>query len=64
MNFDHLVCMDEDAGEIIIFRVDAYGKRTPYTKTAIPDPSAGKDVLGPFAKMLGENLLLDSPAAR
>ena len=64
MTYDHLVCIDEDAKEIVIYRVDFNGKKTLYTKAPLPESLGENSELEFFARMLGENLLLDSPAAR
>lgn len=63
--YDHLVHIDEDTREIKIYRVDADGTRTFYTSTELPESSGWKDSrLEAFTKLLGENLLMDSPTAR
>jgi hypothetical protein len=64
MTYDHLICIDEDAKEVVIYRVDSNGKRTLYTKAPLPEARGENSELESFARMLGENLLLDSPAAR
>ena len=64
MTYDHLVCIDEEAKEVVIYRVDSNGKRRLYTKAPLPEARRENSELESFARMLGENLLLDSPAAR
>jgi hypothetical protein len=64
MTYDHLVCIDEDAKEVVIYRVDANGKKTLYTKAPLPGARGDISEIESFARMLGENLLLDSPSAR
>lgn len=64
-SYDHLVHIDEDTREIKIYRIDEDGTRTFYTSTELPNSSGWKDGrLEAFAKLLGENLLMDSPTAR
>lgn len=66
-NFSHLVEIDEGAKKLTIYRVDAKTEqRTLYTSVSIPSKRVrGNDrEFSDFARMLGENLLLDSPAAR
>lgn len=61
---NHLVCVDEDARELVIFRVNAVGEKTLLTKTALPMAPGWSTELETLAKTLGENLLMDSPAVR
>ena len=61
---NHLVCVDENARELVIFRVNAEGERTLLTRTALPMASGWSTELEVLARTLGENLLMDSPAAR
>ena len=62
-DFSHVVTIDEDARKLVIYRVFENGEKSLYTSVEIPenldDESARK-----LAKTLGENLLVDSPAAR
>lgn len=60
----HLVCVDEDVRELVIFRVNVDGEKTLLTKTSLPMASGWSTELESLAKMLGENLLMDSPAVR
>ncbi len=62
--FEHLVCVDEAAREVLIYRVDAKGERSLYTKGPLPETAGWSPDLESFARQLGENLLIDSPAAR
>jgi len=65
--FSHLVDVDEKTRTLTIFRVDpATGRQTLFTSIEIPsDGLPDRDTaFREFARMLGENLLLDSPAAR
>lgn len=61
---NHLVCIDENTRELIIFRVNEGGEKTLLTKTALPMVSGWSAELEALAKTVGENLLMDSPAAR
>ena len=63
--YDHIVQIDESTRELRIYRLDADGTRTFYTSTELPSSSGWKDTsLQAFARLLGENLLMDSPVAR
>lgn len=62
--YDHLVCVDEDAKELVVFRVGVDGKRTLFTKVALPQVEGWSAELQDLAKALGENLLIDSPVIR
>lgn len=62
--FDHLVCVDAAAREVLIYRVDGKGERTLYTKGPLPKTAGWSPELEAFVRQLGENLLIDSPAAR
>ncbi|MGB9102286.1 MAG: hypothetical protein WCC51_16800 [Stenotrophomonas indicatrix] len=62
--YDHLVCVDEDAQELVVFRVGADGKRTLFTRVALPQVEGWSAELQDLAKALGENLLIDSPVIR
>jgi hypothetical protein len=62
--YDHLVHIDEATREVVIYRVDAEGRRSLYTRAPLPSTEEWKPEVDAFAKLLGENLLMDSPAAR
>ena len=62
--FDHLVRIDEDTKELVIFRVDQHGTRTLLTRTRLPEEAGWNLAVEKFAMQLGENLLIDSPTAR
>jgi hypothetical protein len=65
-NFSHLVEIDESARLLRIHRVFPDGRQHLLTETPLPARAA--DQKNPqhaeFARLLGENILLDSPAAR
>ena len=65
-NFSHLIEIDETARLLRIHRVFPDGRRHLFTETPLPtrtvDPKGSQ--YAEFARMLGENILLDSPAAR
>ncbi|MBN8979231.1 MAG: hypothetical protein J0I08_22470 [Rhizobiales bacterium] len=65
-NFSHLVEIDEDAKKLKIFRVFDDGKKQFYTEVDFPNRKAndGPGDYEGLMRMLGENILLDSPAAR
>jgi hypothetical protein len=62
--FDHLVRIDETTRELFIYRIDAHGEKTLLTKSPLPRGGGWDADMHEFAKLLGENLLIDSPAAR
>lgn len=66
-NFSHLVEIDEGAQKLMIYRVDPKtSQRALYTSVKIPSKRIrGNDrEFREFARLLGENLLIDSPSAR
>jgi hypothetical protein len=66
-NFAHLVEIDEGTQKLTIYRVDPKtDQRALYTSVKIPSKRIhGNDrEFREFARMLGENLLIDSPSAR
>jgi len=65
-NFNHLVEIDENAKRLTIYRIYEDGKKDLFTYVDILNLSSDKDEekLRKFSLLLGENLLMDSPAAR
>lgn len=65
-NFSHLIEVDEGARLLRIHRVFPDGRRHLFTKTPLPPRMTDKSGFkhSEFARQLGENILLDSPAAR
>ena len=63
-NFDHVIRIDASTKELAILRRDEDGVETLYTRVALPNSSGWDADLETFARQLGENILLDSPAAR
>jgi hypothetical protein len=65
-SFCHLVEIDEQKKELMIYRVEGDGTKVLYTSTSLPevDVSTNVEVFQQFALQLGENILLDSPAVR
>jgi len=61
---NHLVCIDEESRRLIVYRLSAEGKKTLFTDIALPSEQGWSIDLERIAKQLGENLLMDSPAAR
>ena len=49
--------------QLHIFRVYEGGKEELYTTIDLPDPNNEEELNG-FFRILGENIILDSPAAR
>ena len=66
LEFCHLVEIDEGARVLRIHRVFPDGRKHLFTETPLPprtvDPTGSQYT--EFARLLGENILLDSPAAR
>ncbi|MEZ3137382.1 hypothetical protein ACBG90_22015 [Stutzerimonas kunmingensis] len=60
--FSHLVKIEEDK-QLLILRVYEGGKEELYTTIELPDPS-DEEELNNFFRLLGENIILDSPIAR
>lgn len=65
-NYAHLVEFEEENRRLSIFRVSASGKKSLYTYIDFSDQNSGQGdkTYDEVAKLLGENLLLDSPIAR
>ena len=67
MNYSHIVEIDEKEKRLVIFRLfDECKRKELYTHVDLPDISfeKDKDKFYDFARLLGENLLVDSPSAR
>jgi len=62
--FSHLVEIDEIARRLKIYRIFADGRRQLYTEADLPPHNSDSSAHTEFARTLGENILLDSPAAR
>lgn len=62
----HLVEVDEIARLLTIHRVYANGRRELYTEMELPTGTVDQSETSfdAFCRLLGENLLLDSPIAR
>jgi hypothetical protein len=65
-NYSHLVDIDESERKLIVHRVFADGRKELFTQVDLPvaPGNTGDKSLEKFCRILGENLLLDSPAAR
>jgi hypothetical protein len=65
-NYAHLIEIDAQTRVLTIHRVRPDGKKQFYTSTDIPDiaVTADEDGYQDFARLLGEAILMDSPAAR
>lgn len=66
IRYSHLIEIDEDANRIYIYRVSFSGSKDLLTYTDLPNKKYDEDPEGfkEFARLLGENILLDSPIAR
>ncbi len=62
--YSHLIAIEEESRELLIYRQDVSGKTTLYTRIQLPESNGWDEGLTEFAKALGENILLDSPQAR
>ena len=64
--YSHVVSIDDESRILRIDRVFEDGRRVLFTQTELPhlDMSDRKKVVAEFARLLGENLLLDTPAGR
>jgi hypothetical protein len=65
-NFSHLIEVDEGARLLRIHRIFPDGRKHLFTETQLPPRSADPkgSQYAEFVRLLGENILLDSPAAR
>jgi hypothetical protein len=61
--FSHLIEIDEGARLVRIHRVFPDGRKHLFTERPLP-PSTADSQYAEFARLLGESILLDSPAAR
>jgi hypothetical protein len=66
LKYSHLVEVDESSHRLVIHRIYPDGRRELFTEVDLPTAGAGsqQDALASFCRMLGENLLVDSPVAR
>jgi len=64
--FSHFVQIDEATRTLTIYRVFPGGETQFYTETELTPvaPNLNDAVFAQFARTLGENILLDSPATR
>lgn len=63
LDFFHSVEIDEKSRQLKIYRIFPDGRKQFYTQMEMPS-DGGNSTYETFSRMLGENLLLDSPAAR
>ncbi len=63
--YSHLIEIDEARRKLTIYRL-LNGERMLYTQTEIPRVvwDDAKNEMNEFCRLLGENILLDSPQAR
>jgi hypothetical protein len=63
--YNHLVEIDESSRRLTIYRL-SNGEKTLYTQTEIPRVvwDDAKHEMNEFCRLLGENILIDSPQAR
>lgn len=65
-NYRHLVEIEEVTRRLAIFRIYDDGRKELFTFVDLPllPADQGEESLAEFCRLLGENLLLDSPAGR
>ena len=65
-NHDHRITIDEETKTIIINRIMPDGSEHLFTSKQLPSDNAHNnwEEFKSFAQQLGENILMDSPAAR
>jgi hypothetical protein len=65
-NFSHMVEVDESARLLKIYRIFPNGRRHLFTETMLPSSpfDTNSHQYLEFVRLLGENILLDSPVAR
>ena len=65
-SFSHIVEIDESSRQLIIYRLFPNGEKQQYTQTDLPSKTIDEDraAFEKFARILGENILIDSPIAR
>lgn len=64
--YAHLVEIDEEKRQLLIYRIRKNGKKQSFTSVDLPSKTFADDEDGfrRFSTYLGENLLVDSPVAR
>lgn len=64
--YSHLVEINEQDRRLTIHRVYADGRKELFTEMVLPSATCDEDTakFEEFCRMLGENLLIDSPIAR
>jgi hypothetical protein len=64
--YTHMVEVDEEKRQVLIYRISADSKKQLFTSVDLPTKkvSEDEDEFRRFACTLGENLLIDSPVAR
>ena len=65
-DYKHVISVDESSRKLVIYRKYENGKTELYTEVNLPDQATmdRKSGLSEFARLLGENILMDSPVAR
>ncbi len=65
-NHSHLIEIDEKQRRLTIYRISESGQRSLYTYVDLPPKARDDDreAYERFVKLLGENILVDSPVAR
>jgi len=65
-DYSHFLEFDEDRRVLRVERVFPDGRRQLFTETSLPDKNAiySEEGFQAFCRVLGENIILDSPVAR
>jgi hypothetical protein len=66
LNYSHLIEIDDSNRRLVIQRIYDDGRKELFTEIKLPSKTCAEDESGfaEFARLLGENLLIDSPIAR
>ncbi|MEO6146339.1 MAG: hypothetical protein ABIP04_04580 [Sulfuriferula sp.] len=66
LNYNHFVKIDEKSRRLVIYRIYGDGRKELFTEIELPSAiiEEREDEFREFARLLGENLLTDSPVAR
>ncbi len=65
-SFSHLIEIDEENRRLTIYRVFPDGRRQLCSKASLPRSAINSEdaIFAQFARTLGQDILMDSPAAR
>ena len=63
-NYAHLIKINGQENRLEIYRLMPDGRQDLFTYVDLPQIDINKEKFSDFARLLGENILLDSPAFR